>query len=75
MSQNRATLQADQRNHLDLQINLLAERESTKLLQMVRAVCKHHGLAIGDDPEIAELAKRTDPGQVLDELKNNLPQN
>jgi uncharacterized membrane protein len=29
MSQNRSGLQADQRNHLDLQINLLSEDENT----------------------------------------------
>src|SRR5438477_5391584 len=30
MSQNRSTRHADQRGHLDLQINLLAEHENTK---------------------------------------------
>jgi uncharacterized membrane protein len=74
MSQNRSSLQADQRNHLDLQINLLAEDENTKLLQMVRALCKDRGLEIGDDPEIAELAQRTEPEQVLEDIKSSLPQ-
>ena|SRR5436190_11211914 len=73
MSQNRSSHQADQRNHLDLQINLLSERENTKMLQMLQAICAHHGLAIGKDPEIAELAKRTEPQQVLEELEDNLP--
>src|SRR5689334_10694450 len=40
MSQNRSSLQADQRNHLDLQINLLAEDENTKILQMLQALCE-----------------------------------
>jgi len=73
MSQNRSTNQADQRNHLDLQINLLAEHENTKMLQMLQALCAHHGLAISSDPEIVQLAKRTEPQQVLEELKDNLP--
>ena len=73
MSQNRSSRQADQRNHLDLQINLLSERENTKMLQMLQAICAHHGLPIGKDPEIAELAKRTEPQHVLEELKDNLP--
>ena len=73
MSQNRSSRQADRRNHLDLQINLLSEDENTKMLQMLQAICAHHGLAIGKDPEIAELAKRTEPQQVLKELKDNLP--
>jgi uncharacterized membrane protein len=73
MSQNRSNLQAEQRNHLDLQINLLAEHENTKILQMLNALCAHHGLVICQDPEIEELAKRTEPREVLEELKNNLP--
>ena len=73
MSQNRATLQADQRNHLDLQINLLSEHENTKMLQMLQAICEHHGLAISADSEIAELTKRTEPKLVLKEIKDNLP--
>ena len=53
ISQNRSNLQADQRNHLDLQINLLSEEENTKMLQMLQAICEHHKLAIGKDPETA----------------------
>ena len=73
MSQNRTNLQADQRNHLDLQINLLAEHENTKMLQMLQAICSHHGLAISKDPEVIELARRTEPAHVLEDLKTNLP--
>ncbi len=73
MSQNRSNAHAEQRNHLDLQINLLAEHENTKMIQMLQALCEHHGLAIGKDLEIAELAKKTEPGEVFEELKTNLP--
>jgi uncharacterized membrane protein len=73
MSQNRSGLQADQRNHLDLQINLLAEDENTKILQMLQAICEHHKLAIGNDPDIKALAKRTEIKEVLSELRDNLP--
>jgi hypothetical protein len=66
MSQNRLNLQAEERNHLDLQINLLAEHENTKMLQMLKALCAHHGLMISQDPEIAELATRTEPQDVLE---------
>lgn len=73
MSQSRSNQQADRRNHLDLQINLLAEDENTKMLQMLQALCAHHGLKIGKDPEISELAERTELNDVLEELKTNLP--
>ena len=73
MSQNRAGLQADRRNHLDLQINLLAEDENTKLIQMLRAICQHHGLRIANDPEVIAMAETTDVGGVISDLTENLP--
>lgn len=73
MSQNRSARQADQRSHLDLQINLLSEHENTKMLKMLQALCSHHGLAAGTDPEIAGLAARTKPQEVLRELDQNVP--
>ena len=38
MSQNRSARQADQRSHLDLQINLLSEQENTKMISMLNAI-------------------------------------
>ena len=73
MSQNRSGLHAEQRNHLELQINLLAEDENTKILQMLQALCAHHRLTIADDPEIRAMATRTEITEVLRELKDNLP--
>ena len=73
MSQNRSGLQAGQRNHLDLRINLLAEDENTKMLQMLQALCDHHKLSAGRDPEINAMTKKTEIHEVLSELKENLP--
>jgi uncharacterized membrane protein len=73
MSQNRTGILADQRAHLDLQINLLAEDENTKMLQMLQALCEYHKLAIANDPEIESMAKRTEIKDVVMQLKTNLP--
>lgn len=73
MSQNRAQKQGDQRAHLDLQINLLAEHENTKMLLMLQALCKHHHLPEAHDPELGELSERTQPQQVFRDLVENLP--
>lgn len=75
MSQNRATRQADSRSHLDLQINLLAEQESTKILQMLQQLCALHGLAVARDPEVDVLTKSTKPEELLGELNERLPEN
>jgi uncharacterized membrane protein len=73
MSQNRSSRQADERAHLDLQINLLAEHESTKALQLLKALCQHNGLNCADDPEIDELVSTTKPAEIIRELKHGLP--
>ena len=74
MSQSRSARQADERAHLDLQINLLAEQESTKVLQMLQSLCEYHGLAKARDPEVEKLKTETKPDELLKELKESLPE-
>ena len=69
LSQRREARQLEARAKLELQINLLAESEATKLLQMVQALCAYHNLPQANDPELAELAKPTSPGKILDDLE------
>jgi uncharacterized membrane protein len=40
MSQNRQGRLNDRRNHLDLQVNLLAEQENTEQLRLLRMICE-----------------------------------
>ncbi len=68
ISQNRSSALADKRADLDLQINLLSEREATKLLTLLEAVAKHVGVTTDDDPDLDELKKEVNPTEVLDEL-------
>jgi len=68
-SQNRSSKRSDERSHLDLQINLLAEYEATKMLGMLRALCAYHHLIEADDPEVAELSERTDPATLAKEIE------
>ena len=71
-SQSRANAEADQRAHLDLQINLLAESESTLTVKMLQALCAYHGLEIAHDPEIEQLAQRTEPKTLAEDLRTEL---
>jgi uncharacterized membrane protein len=60
-SQNRLTLEADKRAHLDLQIDLLAEQEMTVLLRMLRELCDHFDLKdTTASDEFRALLERTD---------------
>jgi uncharacterized membrane protein len=73
MSENRSKRRADERAQLDLQVNLLAEAEATKILQLLRALCAHYRLPEAEDPELAELIQRMDPDTLARGLENQLP--
>jgi uncharacterized membrane protein len=75
IKQNRMSKRADQRTHLDLQINLLAEKEVTKMLQMQRLICRRLGIEEADtDAEVAELSNITAVENLAHELDRKLPQ-
>ena len=60
-SQNRLTRLADKRAHLDLQIDLLAEREMTAVLQILQDIASHLQVKETVTPEqIRDLASKTD---------------
>ena len=59
IAQNYAMRLSERRAQLDLQVNLLAEQENTKSLQMLEAIAKATGAQCGGDPEVAALAEAT----------------
>lgn len=68
ISQNRAAAAADRRADLDLQINLLAEHEVTRLISLTSRIAVH--LGVPDlPPEIGELERDIAPEAVLDEIE------
>ena len=74
IKQNRMSQRADQRAHLDLQVNLLAEKEITKVLQMQRLICRRLGIEQADlDPEAIELSQVTAIDNLAHELGQRLP--
>lgn len=68
IKQSRMSRRADERAHLDLQINLLAEREMTLVLQMLHGVCTKMGLE-PPSGEITELSVETPVEAVANELQ------
>lgn len=68
MSQNRQARLADQRNHLALQIALLAEQEDTQTLQLIRKICEKLEVQIDDRTQKA-LEQSTDPETLIRQIK------
>jgi uncharacterized membrane protein len=72
--QNRMSVMAEHRSHLDLQINLLAEQKVTKLLELVAEIHGELKAMRGTDAaeireQIEEMTKPADPHAILDAIK------
>ena len=71
--QNRMSLIADRRSHLDLQISLLAEKETTKIIQMLERMSRQMGMEHHvADQESKELGEATAVESLAQELKDKL---
>lgn len=69
-SQNRLARQADKRSHLDLQIDLLAEREMTVVLQLLQDIAGHMGVRSSVTPEqVRDLMQKTDLGRLTSRME------
>jgi uncharacterized membrane protein len=70
--QNRMSLRADRRSHLDLQINLLAEKEVSKVIQMLERISDR--LEVPVDQETKEMGQMTAVAELARELDQKLPE-
>ena len=73
VSQNRMSHQADQRAELDLQVNLLAERETTMILRLLHDISSHLGLKGVSSKELEDLLKETRVDELYRKLEKALP--
>jgi uncharacterized membrane protein len=72
MSQNRQARLSERRNHLDLQINLLAEQETTEILRLLKKICDYQNICIDDEPSVAALEQATEPEQVVRQIEETV---
>lgn len=69
ISQNRLSAEAESRAHLSLQIGLLTEHETTRVLQMLDAIQAKLGIENHAESELADLEMETKPENVLAEIE------
>jgi uncharacterized membrane protein len=69
ISQNHETRLSERRNQLDLQINLLAEQENTKMLTLLERIAKKVGARTDDDPHLQVLEQATQPRKLVDQIE------
>lgn len=58
MSQNGQPRMSERRNHLDLQVNLLAEQENTEMLRLLRLLCERLEIQISADSALHALSRK-----------------
>ena len=72
MNQNRMSHIADQRAHIDLQVNLLTEQEVTHALRVLNRIASRLGVdRERETEEIDKLMEKTDVKQLVEELDRN----
>jgi uncharacterized membrane protein len=75
IKQNRMSQRADNRSHLDLQVNLLSEKETTKVIQMLEKMSRRMGISEEVvDSEVSELGQTTAVENLARSLQEKLPQ-
>jgi len=68
ISQNLDAAENERRHHLDLQMNLLSERELTALMRLVVQLAERAGMSEKDTAEVRSFAHDTDPSGVLAQI-------
>ncbi|KQU84637.1 hypothetical protein ASC78_09025 [Variovorax sp. Root318D1] len=68
ISQNMSAEVSEHRHHLDLQVNLLNEREMTALLRLATRMAEKLELPLESHEEVKALTERVDPGKVLHQI-------
>ena len=73
MRQSRSSRRSDERDHLILQVLLLAEKEITAVLQIERQIAARIGLSeVAKDAEIVQLSQKTSIDDVAQSLKDSM---
>ncbi len=68
ISQNHEAKLTERRNHLDLQINLLAEQENTAMLELLRLIAEKIGIDC-EDAVLNELLEEVHPKDLVEQIE------
>ena len=69
ISQNLETRMSERRSHLDLQLNMLAEQENTKMIGILLAIAEKVGADMSEDPHLEALSEETMPEKLAEQIE------
>jgi uncharacterized membrane protein len=75
IAQNRMAVQSDRRDHLNLQVDLLAEQEMTVMLRMLRRISERLNIPpeSGEQARAEKLGEETNVYDLMQRLEQELP--
>ncbi|MGO9599874.1 MAG: DUF1003 domain-containing protein [Isosphaeraceae bacterium] len=72
ISQNRQARLNERRNHLDLQINMLAEQETTEILRILRLLCEQSGVTMDTIDGQRALEQETKHAEIVKQIQGEI---
>jgi uncharacterized membrane protein len=72
ISQNRTTKIDDLREETHLQLNLISEREITKLMKMMDMLLEKQGIDLSQDPELKKMLKPISEEEIVKKLEKEI---
>jgi uncharacterized membrane protein len=72
ISQNRQAKLNERRNHLDLQINMLAEQETTEILRLLRLLSEHAGVRLDVGENGLAFEQETRPDEIIRQIRGEI---
>jgi len=72
ISQNRNSKVDDLRAETHLQLNIISERETTKLMKMLEILLEKQGVDLSKDPELKKLLRPVSEGEIEEKLKKEI---
>lgn len=71
MSQNRQSFISTIRQEMDMQVNLIAEKEISKILALLKTIIEHQKINVKDS-DLIEMIKETDVSYIERQLEKQL---
>lgn len=72
MSQNRNIKIDDLREEVDLQINLIAQKEITKIMKMLALLLEKQGIDLSEDPELKKMIRPVSEEELQKKLEKEI---
>jgi uncharacterized membrane protein len=72
ISQNRQAKLSERRNHLDLQINMLSEQETTEILRLLRLLCAKNGVRLEHDVNGHAFEEETRHAEIVRQIQGEI---